>query len=99
MTALLTNAAILRSTEKAHLIEVSLGDVMKKEIWFPKSQVEITAAGLVIPGWLLDQKNSELENWQPNLAAEVTFSADERARIEARATQIRSKSKAKVAAW
>jgi len=45
--------AIKRETEKAILFEVQGGG---KEIWLPKSQVELEKSGLVmIPKWLVDK--------------------------------------------
>lgn len=50
-------ANVKRETEKAVLIEVCYGDDFKKDVWFPKSQVEIKDEGVWASSWILDQKS------------------------------------------
>jgi len=55
--------AIVRETGAAYLIDVIIphdkDDDERREIWFPKSQVEIFPKSRIVsvPNWLVDQNN------------------------------------------
>jgi hypothetical protein len=64
---ILENARIVRSTEKAHLVEVRIGDESTANVWMPKSQVEVDGDIISASSWIIDQKSAELGG---NIAAQ-----------------------------
>jgi len=64
---ILENARIDRSTERAHLVEVRIGDESVANVWMPKSQVIIDGDIISASSWIIDQKSAELGG---NIAAQ-----------------------------
>ncbi|NBW22404.1 MAG: hypothetical protein EBR82_82085 [Caulobacteraceae bacterium] len=64
---ILENARIVRSTEKAHLVEVRIGDESVANVWLPKSQVKVDGDTISASSWIIDQKSIELGG---NIAAQ-----------------------------
>jgi hypothetical protein len=48
---------VKRESEKAVLVNVRYGDVARKDVWFPKSQIEIRDGEVFASSWILDQKS------------------------------------------
>ena len=67
---ILENARIVRSTEKAHLVEVRIGDESTANIWMPKSQVKVDVDTISATSWIIDQKSAELGG---NIAAQSGY--------------------------
>lgn len=64
----LKNARLVRESEKAVLVEVLFGDEFKKELWFPKSSIEIRADGSIhAESWIIDAKQKEVGSYAPNI--------------------------------
>ena len=55
-------ATVRRESEKAILVSVLYGDVAKKDVWMPKSQVEVREDGVWASSWILDQKSEMFGN-------------------------------------
>lgn len=58
-------ANIVRETEKAILANVAimniqLGKMIRRDIWFPKSQVKVSESGIECPEWLVAKKLEEI---------------------------------------
>jgi hypothetical protein len=64
---IIENARIIRSTEKAHLIEVRIGDERTANVWMPKSHVTVDGDTISASSWIIDQKSAELGG---NIAAQ-----------------------------
>lgn len=60
----LLDATILKETEKAALVDVTLDSATGQrgaKVWFPKSQIRIIPGGSVhVSEWILEQKEREL---------------------------------------
>jgi hypothetical protein len=65
-------AEIVRESEKALLVKVSFGDVCRKDVWFPKSQVLVTEENEVLAStWILNQKSERFSNELHHVLTEV----------------------------
>ena len=58
-------ASIVRETEKAILANVTILNIqlkkeIRRDIWFPKSQVQVSESGIECPAWLAAKKLEEV---------------------------------------
>ena len=58
-------ASIVRETEKAILASVTILNIqleksIRRDIWFPKSQVQVSESGIECPEWLVAKKLEEV---------------------------------------
>lgn len=61
-------AVLVRESAKAVLLNVLFGDEFKKDVWFPKSQVEMIDGAWFAPGWLLAAKADEIGSNCPSIS-------------------------------
>lgn len=65
-------ARIIRETEKAALLNVNVFKASNcenikesfREIWMPKSQIEINGETIKASDWIINAKNDELNGWR-----------------------------------
>lgn len=68
MKVQIEKAVLVRETEKALLLNVAFGDEFRKDVWFPKSQVEARDGAFFAPEWLLAAKADEVGSNAPSIA-------------------------------
>ena len=53
------SAKLKNETEKAFLLSVEFGDEARKDIWFPKSQIQKDGDEFFASDWILKQKEDD----------------------------------------